>query len=230
MLDFVPVEHREAVLANLVRDVRKQGNALTSGDVGHRYFLRALADAGRSDVIFDVHSQSEKPGYGYQLARGATTLTEAWDALPSLSQNHFMLGHIMEWFYRDLAGLAPDPEAPGFKKVIIAPQVVGDVTWAQASYASPSGRFSVSWKKEPDNFHLEVELPPNTSATVSIPATSLEAIHENGRSASTAPGIRFLRQEGNRSIFAIESGQYHFTSTLPVEQRDQSSSESPSAL
>jgi hypothetical protein len=71
---------RPAVLANLVRTCATRGNALTAGDVGYRYLLRALADGGRSDVIFDMNNQSDKPGYGYQLAHGATSLTEAWDA------------------------------------------------------------------------------------------------------------------------------------------------------
>lgn len=80
-----------------------------------------FADGGRSDVIFAMNHQSEKPGYGYQLARGATSLTEAWNASPYSSQNHFMLGQIMEWFYGDLAGLAPDPTAPGFKNILVRP-------------------------------------------------------------------------------------------------------------
>jgi alpha-L-rhamnosidase len=93
------------VLDAIVRDVRNRGNALTAGDVGYRYLLRALADGGRSDVIFDINNQSDKPGYGYQLKKGATSLTEAWDAGRGSSQNHFMLGQIQEWFYHDLAGI-----------------------------------------------------------------------------------------------------------------------------
>ena len=61
---------------SVVRDVRAKG--LTAGDVGYRYLLRALADGGRSDVVFEMNNQSDKPGYGYQLKQGATSLTEAW--------------------------------------------------------------------------------------------------------------------------------------------------------
>jgi hypothetical protein len=93
--------NRPAVLDALVRDLRRQG--LTAGDVGYRYVLRALADGGRSDVIFEINNQSDKPGYGMQLAKGKTSLTEAWDG--GSSQNHFMLGQIQEWFYHDLAGI-----------------------------------------------------------------------------------------------------------------------------
>jgi len=62
-----------------------------------------LADQGRSDLVFSLHGGTNNPGYGYILNQGATALTEAWDANPSDSQDHFMLGHITEWFYHDLA-------------------------------------------------------------------------------------------------------------------------------
>ena len=83
-------DRREAVLKNIVADVGQKG--LTAGDVGYRYLLRALADAGRSDVIYSMVNQSEKPGYGMMLAKGATSLLEAWDGERSSSQDHFMLG------------------------------------------------------------------------------------------------------------------------------------------
>ena len=190
VLDLVPEEHRARVLEALVGDVRAHGNGTTAGDVGYRYVLRALADGGRSDVIFDMNHQSERPGYGLQLARGATSLTEAWDANPQSSQNHFMLGQIIEWFYGDLAGLAPDPAFPGFKRVRIHPQPVPGITWARASQESPRGHMSVAWRWDGATFSLDVDLPPNTSAEVCMP----------GRDAR--PG------------FLIDSGHHSFTSPL----------------
>jgi hypothetical protein len=192
VLGLVPEEHRARVLEALVRDVRAHGDGTTAGDVGYRYVLRALADGGRSDVIFDMNHQSARPGYGFQLARGATSLTEAWDANPHSSQNHFMLGQIIEWLYGDLAGLAPDPAFPGFKRVRIRPQPVPGITWARASHESPRGRMSVAWRGDGATFSLDVELPPNTSGEVRMP----------GRDA--------------RPAFVIESGRHSFTSPLPA--------------
>jgi hypothetical protein len=216
VLDLVPAGHREAVLAGLVRDVRAHGNAITAGDVGYRYLLRALAEGGRSDVIYDMNIQSEKPGYGYQLAHGATSLTEAWDANPDASQNHFMLGQIMEWFYHDLVGLAPDPAAPGFKRVLIAPQPVAGITWAKAAYESPYGRITVSWRREKVAFNLEVSVPPNTTAEVSIPANSASAVREGDQAAMQSPSVRFIRMEGTRAVFTVESGKYRFSSAVSL--------------
>ena len=197
--------NRAAVLEAIVRDVRDHGNALTAGDVGYRYLLRALADGGRSDVIFDINNQSEKPGYGMQLKRGATSLTEAWDANPGPSQNHFMLGQIQEWFYHDLAGIQSGRN--GFKQIIIAPQPVGDVTWAKASYNSIRGKIASDWKRDAGKFVLKISIPANTTATVFVPAKS-------GGAVSQTKGAKFLRTEGGCAVFETGSGQYEFESPL----------------
>jgi hypothetical protein len=215
VLGLVPEEHRSRVLDALVRDVRSHRGP-TAGDVGYRYVLRALADGGRSDVIFEMNNQSERPGYGYQLARGATSLTEAWDANPRSSQNHFMLGQITEWLYGDLAGLAPDPAFPGFERVRIRPQPVTGIEWARAAHASPRGRIAVQWRRDKGAFALDVDLPPNTSAEVWMPAAEAGSVREGGRPIGRAPGVRFLRQDGGRAVFAVDSGRYAFSSPLEV--------------
>ncbi|MDR1011669.1 MAG: family 78 glycoside hydrolase catalytic domain, partial [Opitutaceae bacterium] len=120
-LGLVPKERRAAALDTLVSNIHSCDDTATSGDIGYRYLLRALADNGRSDLIAKMLNQSARPGYAWQLAHGVTSLAESWDARPTTSQNHFMLGQITEWFYGDLAGLQPDPEGPGFRKILIKP-------------------------------------------------------------------------------------------------------------
>ena len=202
VMDICEPAGRAAVLDAIVRDVRARGNALTAGDVGYRYLLRALADGGRSDVIFDINNQSEKPGYGMQLKRNATSLTEAWDAAPGPSQNHFMLGQIQEWFYHDLAGIRPG--GAGFKPIIIAPQPAGDVAWVKASYDSICGKIVSRWKRRGEKFTLEISIPANTTAKVFVPATSPAA-------ATGTAGAKFERMENGCAIFNVGSGEYTFT-------------------
>ena len=204
--------NRAAVVDAIVRDVRSRGNALTAGDVGYRYLLRALADGERNDVIFDMNNQSDKPGYGMQLEKGKTSLTEAWDG--GSSQNHFMLGQIQEWFYHDLAGIQNAPGSPGFKSIIINPHPVGDVTWTRASYDSIRGKIVSNWKQDGKNFTSNVMIPPNTTATVFIPATAAEAVTEGTKPALKSTGVSFLRMENGRAVFAVESGEYDFKSQL----------------
>jgi hypothetical protein len=210
VLDLVDPRYRQAAFAALVSDIHAHGDTVTSGDVGYRYLLRALADGGRSDLIAKMNSRTDTPGYGYQLLHGATSLTEAWDADPRASQDHFMLGQIMEWFYSDLAGLAPDPAAPGFKRVLVRPQPAG-ASWAWARHDSPRGRVIVTWRIEGSRFRLDLSVPPNTSAQVRWPsAASASDVLESGRPAGSSPGVRILLPDEGRPQFSIGSGDYHF--------------------
>lgn len=212
VMGIVEPTNRAAVLDAIVADVRARGNALTAGDVGYRYLLRALAENGRSDVIFDINNQSDKPGYGYQLKMGATSLTEAWDARRSSSQNHFMLGQITEWFYHDLAGIGSDPAGPGFKKILIKPQPVGDVKWAKASYDSIRGRIVSDWSRGEKDFMLKVQIPPGSTATVYLPAQAADSIRESGAPLGKSKDVTLLRQEGDRAVIQVASGAYEFKS------------------
>lgn len=220
VLGLVEPAHRATVLAAIVNDVQRRGNALTAGDVGYRYLLRALAEGGRSDVILAMNNQSDKPGYGYQLQHGATSLTEAWDAGRGSSQNHFMLGHIIEWFYHDLAGIGTD--GPGSRRILIKPAFFAasqgadqsSVNWVKAAYASVHGRVVVSWKHEGDRFELAVTVPANTTATVHLPTKDATAIRESGHRLGRATGVKLLRQEEGRAVLAVESGSYQFVAPV----------------
>ena len=164
-MDLVESENRPRVLAQLIKDIQDRGNGITAGDVGYRYVLRALADASRSDLVFDMNNQSEKPGYGYQLKMGATSLTEAWDTHASSSQNHFMLGQINEWFYHDLCGIQP---RDGFKRFTIRPAPVPGLNWAKASYESEYGRIESGWRRVGKQIRYQITVPPNSRATIEL--------------------------------------------------------------
>lgn len=207
---LVDPKHQEAVIQNLIADIRKRGNQQTSGDIGHRYLLTALRQHGRSDVIFDMTDRDQVGSYGRIVQQGWTTMPEAWDALLTCSMNHCMLGHIQEWFQQGLVGIAPDPTTPGFKKIIIKPRIVGDLTWVTGHHDCMYGRIANSWQRNGDRLRMDVVIPPNTSATVFVPARSAEDVSESGRPASSAPAVEFRRMEEGRAVFVIGSGQYHF--------------------
>ena len=207
-----PLAAQQAVLASLVRDVKSRNYAVTAGDVGFRYLLQALTQGGRSDVIYRMINQDHQPGYGYMLRKGATSLTESWDANPNSSHNHFMLGQITEWFYKDLAGIDCDPAGPGFKKIIIRPQPVGDLGWVRGSYDSVRGKISSAWRREGNRFVFKTTIPANTTATVFVPAKSAAIVTEQGQPAAQSAGVKFLRMASGCAMFAVESGEYEFTS------------------
>jgi hypothetical protein len=159
--------------------------------------------------------QDDGPGYVYQLKMGATSLTEAWDTNPRLSQNHCMLGHIEEWLYKGLGGILSDPSGPGFKKVIVKPQIVGDLSGAHVTYNSPYGRIVSQWKRENNKLTMEITIPVNSTATVYVPARNTAGVTEFGLSVDKAEGVKFLRFENNAAVYNVVSGSYQFQSILP---------------
>jgi hypothetical protein len=214
-MGFADPEDRAKALAALVTDVHKHGNSMTAGDVGFRYLLQALAEGGQSDLIYTMIDQDDRPGYGYQLRKGATSLTEAWDANRHASHNHFMLGQIVEWLYKDLVGIDSDLAGPGFKKIIIRPTPVGDLQWAEATYKSVRGPIFVRWDRDnKDHFKLSTTIPANTTATVYLPATADSDVLESGHAVGEAPGVVFLHRDGDRNVYAVGAGTFSFESRL----------------
>jgi len=214
VMELAEPEDRAKALAALVADVRKHGNSMTAGDVGFRYLLQALSQGGQSELIYEMIDQDDRPGYGYQLRKGATSLTEAWDANRHASHNHFMLGQITEWFYKDLVGIDSDPAGPGFKKIIIRPTPVGDLEWAEATYNSVRGPISVRWERDNDRFKLSATVPANTTAKIYLPAAADAEVLESGTEVGSSPGVAFLRREGDRNVYAVGSGTFTFESRL----------------
>lgn len=213
-LEITEQGNRKAVLENIIKDIREHGNHLTVGEVSHRFLIKSLSEEGRSDVVFDMTNQTDNPSYGYQLTKGMTSLAESWDVKFGNSMNHFMLGHIEEWFYRDLAGIQCDPEGPGYKRIIIKPNVVGDLTWVKGSYNSLYGKIVSNWNLKDGKLILNVNIPVNTKAIIYVPSKSRSEILESGKPTDQVKGIKFLREEGNAAVYAVGSGSYSFKSAI----------------
>jgi hypothetical protein len=209
-MKLVDPEYKDAVVDNIIKDIRSRNNSLTAGDIGYRYLLRVLEDEGRSDVIFDMNSRSDVPGYGYQLRKGATALTESWQALPNVSNNHFMLGHLMEWFYRGLAGINQSDSSVAFKEIVINPKVVGDVDFVNSSFQTPFGTVNSEWKKGAGAFTLNVKIPVNTTAVVYLPASAQNNISANNLPLNQLKGAKFLGYKDRKAMVKIGSGNYKF--------------------
>ena len=193
-LGMVPPGHEQAVLANLIADIHAHGDHVTAGDIGFHYVVRALTDYGRSDVLAAMLSRTDSPSYGYQLERGATTLTEAWDTNPNSSQNHFMLGHGEEWFYRGLAGLSIDMSHVPEDTILLAPSLLFGQTSASASYRSAMGQIEIAWRRTGRGAQVEVAVPAGAQALLKLPeaATWLE------RGRRRRPHARSDRREAGR--------------------------------
>ena len=208
---LVDPEYRQGVLDNVVKDIRSRNNGLTGGDVGYTYILRALEAGGRSDVIFDMNSRYDVYGYGYMLAQGATALPESWQVVPIKSHNHFMLGHLMQWLYPHVGGIRRDTGALAYKRSVIRPEAVGDLTMARVSFESPYGQIRSEWSKGADgSFELLAEVPANTTSTVWLPAAEDAAVFESNLPVEKVAGIEYLGYKEGCKVYAVGSGTYRF--------------------
>ena len=214
--NLAPAENRAALLASLVNNIVKVTDGhVGTGLVGAQFLMRTLTDNGRSDLAYEIATQPTYPGWGYMVSKGATTVWELWNgdtADPAMnSGNHVMqIGDLAVWMYEYLAGIRPDPANPGFRHVLIHPYPAGDLTFVKASHESLYGKIAASWKRDGGAFTLSVSIPPNTSATVWMPAKDAASVTESGRPVAHARGVKFLRTEGDSALFEIESGDYMF--------------------
>jgi hypothetical protein len=168
---LAPAGDQSALIADIIADLEQRDWQQTPGDVGHVYLIRALAEAGRSDVLHRVYSRDGMGSYGGILRKGLTALPETWDATMDgiQSLNHCMLGHVMEWFYGYVAGIRQHPDSIGWQRVLIGPNP-GTLTAAEATVQTPRGRIVSRWRKEGQKFHLETEIPPGVEAEVLLPS------------------------------------------------------------
>jgi hypothetical protein len=208
-MGLVDNENQPQIMQNLINDIQQRGNALTAGDVGYRYVLRTLEAAGRSDVIYDMNTRYDKPGYGWMLAHDATALTESWQAYGFVSNNHFMLGHLMEWLYSGLGGIRQKPGSTAFNEIVIAPQTVGDVNFARTSLESPYGTIRCDWEKA-DTYRLNVTVPANCSAEIELPTAKPEQVSVYGIKLQKMTEISIIKTENDKIWVKTGSGNYRF--------------------
>jgi hypothetical protein len=218
VVGLVPETARAAVLDALVADIRAHQNHVTAGDVGYHYVVDALLENGRSDVLLDMLQRTDTPSYGYQLAQGATSLTEAWDANPTSSQDHFMLGDAEEWFYRGLGGVTVDLSAPAPAQILIAPSVPGQLASVSTSYRSALGPIQSNWHRGPASTTYRVAIPANTTATLRLQTAAPDLVRVNGRPAAKAPGVLATTPIAGGLQLTVASGSYDVVAANPARQ------------
>jgi alpha-L-rhamnosidase len=209
---LVEPANKERVLSNLVAAVQARNWHIDTGILGAKYLLNALTENGRADVAYRIAGQKDLPSWGWWIEQGATTLWEEWRG--DASRFHVMYGDVAAWFYKALAGINPDPDAPGFKHFFVRPNVVGELTSARGEYQSIRGKIVSDWKVVNGEFQLLLVVPANTSATVSLPVAEVARVQESGGPAEKSARLRFLRAENQRTVFEAESGTYAFSGPL----------------
>ncbi|MFD8307341.1 family 78 glycoside hydrolase catalytic domain [Streptomyces sp. NPDC059690] len=156
--------------------VRKAGFRIATGFAGTPLICDALCAGGEPQLAYRMLLEQGCPSWLYPVTMGATTVWERWDSmLPDgsvnpgemTSFNHYALGAVADWLHRTVAGL--EAAEPGWRRLRIAPQPGGDLTFAETAHETPYGRAEAGWRIEDDTLVVEVLVPPNTRAEVRLP-------------------------------------------------------------
>ena len=215
---LVPPGDEPRVFAALVDNIENVTDRhIGTGLIGGQWINRVLSEGGRDDLAYAFTTNTTYPSWGYMVEKGATTVWELWNgdtADPAMnSGNHVMLvGDLAIWYYEYLAGIKADPANPGFKRVLMAPHVVGDLTWVDAAYDSIRGRIASSWKAENGVFAWSVAVPVNSSASASVPTSDPASVRVENAAGETVD-LPYVETDG-RVEFEIGSGVWKFTSKL----------------
>ena len=170
--DIVPEAERTRVAKALNRDVLDVwGGHFSVGALGQRWLYPALADNGYADTAFNIFHAKGHPGFHYLFDElNGTSLWERKGAFnpktmkqPERSLSHPFQGGYDAWFFLGLGGIRPEPEKPGFKRVILRPCFPRALEWTDVEYDSPYGLIQSRWERKGDTLTWEITLPPNTT-------------------------------------------------------------------
>ena len=220
-MGLAPDSLKQKMADRFAEDVKSRGWHLATGFIGTPRLLPGLHEAGRDDVAYRLLLQENYPSWLYEVKLGATTMWERWDGWrPEKgyqdsgmnSFNHYAFGSVGEYMYGMVGGIRAD--SPGYAHVLIRPVIGEGITWARTTYDSIRGPISTDWKLDNQRLTLHVTIPPNTSATVRVPAKSAYSITESGLPAAKSPGVKFLRTDPAAAVFEVESGNYEFVSEM----------------
>lgn len=190
---------------------------LRTGFLGTPVLCRALSQYGDNDSAYTLLLQEDFPSWLYEINMGATTIWERWNALlPNgkisgtgmNSMNHYAYGSIVEWMYRDMCGINPCEEAPGFQRITLAPKPDKRMGYAFATVDSPAGRYQSGWKwREDTGFSYDFSIPFNCEGELCLMGT-LNTLTVNGIPASKSN--LSLQQDGEFIKGILPAGDYHF--------------------
>lgn len=181
--DMLPENLRVQASERLVQNIKSYGNHLTTGFLGTPYLCHVLSRFGHQDVAYNLLMQETYPSWLYPVKMGATTIWERWDGLKQdgtfqtadmNSFNHYAYGAVGDWMYKNIAGINPVQENPGYKNIVIAPKPGGNLSSASGELETVYGTVKSSWIIENGFFKLDVTIPANATAKITLPKTGKE--------------------------------------------------------
>lgn len=227
--DLVDSTQRGGAARRLIELIEERDWHLSTGFVGTKDLMTSLTAMGRTDVAYRLLHNETFPSWGFSIRHGATSIWERWDGWtpdsgfqdPGMNSfAHYSFGAVAEWLFKTVGGI--DTDGPGYRRITIRPRPGGKMRHAKASYYSMRGLIATAWELDGEQLQLEVTIPANTTATVSVPVGNDPQVTESGQPAGEAEGVRLLRMEDDVAVYEVGSGDYAFISSgvqpIPMPQ------------
>jgi alpha-L-rhamnosidase len=227
--DLLPEAMRARAAERLVAHIHDRKDHLSTGFVGVGSLCPTLTRFGHTDLAYKLLENDTYPSWGYSIRQGATTIWERWDGWtqekgfqdPGMNSfNHYSLGSVGRWMYETVAGIAPDPAAPGYKRFIVHPIMGPGINSARASLMTMHGEIKTAWNYSAHRFHLDLTVPVNTMATVYVPegaslimGVQAPLVQESGQPIVLSNGVGFRGRREDCEVYELGGGTYHFDST-----------------
>jgi alpha-L-rhamnosidase len=216
-MGYAPVKFRKKLADLLEREFERAQGKLRTGFVGTAYLCRVLSQVGNAERAYELLLKEDMPSWLYEVKMGATTVWERWDSvlpdgrlsdLTMNSLNHYAYGAVMEWVYRDAAGINPVEEAPGFRRALIRPRPDKRLPKVAFAFESPVGRYESAWELTEEGFSWQIEIPFGATAKVVFPFADRKAMSE------AYPQYTFAH-DGDGVYAQLGAGRYGFA--YPIE-------------
>lgn len=225
---------RTRTIAALKNAITGNAYTLNTGFLGTAIINQTLTEAGLNDEAYTLLLQRNCPSWLYSVDQGATTVWERWNSYTKAdgfgpvsmnSYNHYSYGIVLEWMYRHMAGIVPDPSRPGFQHFILEPHPdtrktlryqQQRITQVDADFYSVSGEIRAAWQlDDAKNITYNVTVPANTTATLRMPVAKGKALYEGGKPIREAEGISDIEESDGLTQCTLGSGTYTFTVDVP---------------
>jgi len=224
-MGLYPPAHLKSGVDYLVELVKANDNKLATGFLGVKHLLPALTHNGHQELAYTLFTRTEYPSWGFSVVNGATSIWERWNSYSKKegfnasmnSFSHYAFGSVVQWMFAQMGGI--EPITPGYKTISIKPYIdlrnnAQTLNGVHAHYNSIRGEIKTYWKREAKQLILNVTIPVNTTAHVTIPDASLAKVTEGGRSLTKVKGILSSNQLGNNVMVIVGSGSYEFRVSL----------------
>ena len=180
-----PEGKKDAVLDQLKSRLEARNWHLDTGFCGTPFLCRVLSDNGANDIAYTLFLNDDFPSWLYEVKLGATTVWERWNSLlpdgsisgtGMNSLNHYAYGSIADWMYRNMAGLCPSEEEPGYKRATICPMPDPRIRSVKMEMDTASGLYKVGWRYDGDRLRYQIEVPFDCTADIMLPCGRVEKV------------------------------------------------------